>query len=153
MKIEIKGEEEIAATPERLWVALNDPDTLTRCIPGCKSMTESGPDAYAVVMNLKVAAVGGSFDGAIALTDKVEPRTCTITVSGGGTLGNGKGTAGFEIVPTDTGSNLVYRGEGEVGGLVAGVGQRILGSVSKMLIKQFFTALKKEIVAENEAAR
>ncbi len=153
MKLDIGGEEEIAASHEALWVALNDPDVLTRCIPGCKAMVETGPDAYAVTMQLKVAAVGGSFDGAIALSDKVEPSTCMITVSGGGTLGNGKGEARFEIVPIDADrSRLVYGGVGEIGGLVAGVGQRILGSVSKLLVKQFFTALRKEFAGAGNAA-
>lgn len=152
MKLDIGGEETIQATQQALWIALNDPDVLTRCIPGCKQMTETGPDTYTVTMQLKVAAVGGSFEGEIALSDKIAPSICVITVSGGGTLGNGKGDARFEIVPIDEStSRLVYNGVGEVGGLVAGVGQRILGSVSKMLIKQFFTALRKEFAIGAEA--
>lgn len=153
MKLDIGGEEDVAASQEALWIALNDPAVLTRCIPGCKAMTETAPDSYTVTMQLKVAAVGGTFEGAIALADKTAPRTCVITVSGAGTLGNGKGEARFEIVPLDAGrSRLVYNGVGEVGGLVAGVGQRILGSVSKHLIGKFFTALRKEFADAGQAA-
>jgi carbon monoxide dehydrogenase subunit G len=148
MKLDIGGEQEIAAAPDALWVALNDPMVLTRCIPGCKEMIETAPDAYKVLLQLKVASVGGSFEGAISLADKVAPRTCMISVSGAGTLGAGKGEARFEIVPIDAEtSRLVYHGEGEIGGLVAGVGQRILGGVSKHLIGRFFTALRKEFGA------
>jgi uncharacterized protein len=145
VKLDIGGNEAIPASVEALWVALNDPKVLTRCIPGCKTMTEIAPDAYKVEMQLRVAAVGGSFEGEISLSDKQAPKTCNIKVSGAGTLGHGNGTARFEIEPDgENGSQLVYKGTGEIGGLVAGVGQRILASVSKHLIGRFFVALRKE---------
>lgn len=147
MKLDIAGGETIQTDVESLWKALNDPAVLTRCIPGCKAMTETAPDAYRVDMQLRVAAVGGSFEGEIALSDKEPPRTCRISVSGAGSLGHGNGEAKFEITPQDDGCLLTYEGVGEVGGLVAGVGQRILGSVSKHLIGRFFTALRKEFDA------
>ncbi|MGY3617159.1 SRPBCC family protein [Bradyrhizobium sp. USDA 10063] len=144
MKLEIGGSETIPASVDALWIALNDPIVLTRCIPGCRSMTEIAPDAYKVEMQLRVAAVGGSFEGEISLHDKEAPKVCGIKVSGAGSLGHGNGTARFEIEPDGEGSKLIYRGTGEIGGLVAGVGQRILSSVSKHLIGRFFTALRKE---------
>ena len=145
MKLDIGGNETIPAPVEALWVALNDPKVLTRCVPGCKSMTEIAPDAYKVDMQLKVAAVGGSFEGEISLSDKAAPKSCSFKVSGAGTLGHGNGIARFEIVPDgENGSRLIYKGTGEIGGLVAGVGQRILASVSKHLIGRFFVALRKE---------
>jgi carbon monoxide dehydrogenase subunit G len=108
-------------------------------------MVEIGPDAYKVDMQLKVAAVGGSFEGEISLSDKQAPQTCSIKVSGAGTLGHGNGMARFELEPDgENGSRLIYKGSGEIGGLVAGVGQRILASVSKHLIGRFFVALRKE---------
>lgn len=144
MKLDIAGSERIDTGIESLWTALNDPAVLTRCIPGCKAMTETAPDAYKVDMQLRVAAVGGSFEGEISLADKEPPRNCRITVSGAGSLGHGSGEARFELTPQEGGCLLSYQGTGEVGGLVAGVGQRILGSVSKHLIGRFFAALRKE---------
>jgi uncharacterized protein len=145
MKLDIGGEETIQASFEQLWTALNDPLVLTRCIPGCKTMTEIAPDAYKVEMQMRVAAVGGSFEGEISLFDKEPPKTCSIKVSGAGTLGHGNGTAKFELIPEGPNvSRLTFQGVGEIGGLVAGVGQRILSSVSKHLVGKFFTALRKE---------
>jgi len=145
VKLDIGGNETIPTSVEALWVALNDPAVLTRCVPGCKSMTEIAPDSYKVDMQLRVAAVGGSFEGEIQLSDKDAPKSCSIRVSGAGTLGHGNGTARFDIEPDGEGtSRLVYKGTGEIGGLVAGVGQRILASVSKHLIGRFFVALRKE---------
>ena len=115
MKLDIGGNEIIPAPVEALWVALNDPKVLTRCVPGCKSMTEIAPDAYKVDMQLKVAAVGGSFEGEISLSDKDAPRTCSIKVSGAGTLGHGNGIARFEIEPDgENASRLIYKGTGEI---------------------------------------
>lgn len=145
MKLDIGGTETISAPIETLWKALNDPQVLTRCVPGCKSMTETSPDTYKLEMQLRVAAVSGSFEGEIALYDKDAPKTCCIKVSGAGTLGHGNGIARFEITPSGAQvSCLTYQGVGEIGGLVAGVGQRILSSVSKHLIGRFFVALRKE---------
>lgn len=153
MKLDIGGSEVIQAPVEVLWAALNDPVVLTRCVPGCKSMTETAPDAYKVDMQLRVAAVGGSFEGEIALSDKDAPKSCSIKVSGAGTLGHGNGSARFELTPDGpNATTLKYQGIGEIGGLVAGVGQRILGSVSKHLIGKFFTALRKEFEAPAQGA-
>ena len=151
MKLDIGGEETIRATVEQLWSALNDPLVLTRCIPGCKTMTEIAPDNYNVEMQLRVAAVGSSFEGEISLFDKAPPNACSIRVSGAGTLGHGNGSATFEIIPEGPDAcRLKFQGVGEIGGLVAGVGQRILTSVSKHLVGKFFTTLRKEF--ENPVA-
>jgi carbon monoxide dehydrogenase subunit G len=115
-------------------------------------MTETSPDSYKVEMQLRVAAVGGTFEGAVSLSDKDEPKSCNIQVSGSGSIGHGTGTARFDIEPDGNGAKLIYKGNGEIGGLVAGVGQRILSSVSKHLIGRFFVALRKEFEAENKAA-
>jgi uncharacterized protein len=145
MKLDIGGEETIQCSVEQLWSALNDPLVLTRCIPGCKAMVETSPDNYKVEMQLRVAAVGGSFEGEISLFDKVPPNTCSIKVWGAGTLGHGNGSATFEITPEGPNiCRLKFQGVGEIGGLVAGVGQRILTSVSKHLVGKFFTTLRKE---------
>lgn len=145
MKLDIGGQEVVAAPVEALLASLN---AATVRIPGCRSMTEVAPDWYKVEMQLRVAAVGGSFEGEVALHGKDEPRTSRLTVSGGGTLGNGNGEARFTIEPQADGASLLtYQGSGEIGGLVAGVGQRVLGSVSKHLVGKFFTAFRKEFDA------
>jgi carbon monoxide dehydrogenase subunit G len=153
VKLDIGGVETIRVPVEALWKALNDPVVLTRCIPGCKTMTEIAPDAYKVEMQLRVAAVGGSFEGEISLSDKAPPQACSINVSGAGTLGHGNGSARLEIAPDGSdAARLTFQGGGEIGGLVAGVGQRILSSVSKHLVGRFFVALRKELETPAEGA-
>jgi carbon monoxide dehydrogenase subunit G len=148
MKLDIGGEETFETSVEALWRALNDPVVLQKCIPGCKEMIPEGEDKFKLILNLKVASVGGSFEGAIALTDKQPPTHCKISVSGSGTLGHGNGEATFSLNTAESGgATMTYAGEGEIGGLVAGVGQRILKGVAKHLIKQFFTVLRREMAA------
>ena len=145
MKLDIGGKEVIAAPLERVWTNVNDPAFLSRCIPGCREMRELSPDKYAVQMDLKVASVGGSFAGEIALSDKAAPQACRIAISGSGTLGHGTGEARFTLEPAQNGTLLVYEGAGEIGGLVAGVGQRVLRGVSKHLIGKFFKSVRSEL--------
>jgi hypothetical protein len=150
MKLDIGGEETFALPVEALWAALNDPAVLKACIPGCKEMIADGEDRYRIVLNLKVASVGGSFEGEIALSDKVPPTQCRIRVAGSGTLGHGSGAASFSLAPAPEGTTMRYSGEGEIGGLVAGVGQRILKGVAKHLIGQFFTSLRRAVTAPTQ---
>ena len=154
MKLDIGGDETIPASVGALWVALNDPQVLTRCIPGCKTMTEIAPDTYKVEMQLRVAAVGGSFEGrdravrqgaAEAATSRCRARAPSVTATA---------RRGSRSSPTArTASKLIYKGTGEIGGLVAGVGQRILASVSKHLIGRFFMALRKEFESADQRVR
>jgi len=145
MRLDIGGTQRIEAPIERLWASLNDPVFLTRCIPGCRSMQEIAPDRYAVRLDLKVASVGGSFEGNIGLSEKASPESCRIAVSGSGTLGHGSGDARFRLEPTEAGTLLIYEGSGEIGGLVAGVGQRVLRGVAKHLVAKFITAVRSEL--------
>jgi uncharacterized protein len=152
MKLDIGGDEMFECTVEALWRALNDPAVLKNCIPGCKDMFVEGGDRFKLMLNLKVASVGGSFEGEISLSDKIPPTQCKIAVSGSGTLGQGSGGAMFLLAVQPGGTLMRYTGEGEIGGLVAGVGQRILKGVSKYLIGQFFTALRREIAVQTPAS-
>ena len=148
MKLDIGGEERFDAPLHTVWEAVNDPAVLQKCIPGCKEMIAEGEDRFRLVLNLKVASVGGSFEGAITLSDKVAPTECRIAVTGSGTLGHGEGSATFSLAPSDDGGTVMrYGGEGEIGGLVAGVGQRILKGVAKHLVGQFFAGLRREFAA------
>jgi carbon monoxide dehydrogenase subunit G len=151
VKLDIGGQEKIEAPLERVWASLNDPAFLTRCIPGCRSMQEVAPDQYTVQLDLKVASVGGSFEGKIGLSDKLPPEHCRISVSGSGTLGHGTGDAKFSLAPADGGTLLTYEGAGEIGGLVAGVGQRVLRGVSKHLIGKFIKAARDELAGASAA--
>src|SRR5258708_22270493 len=104
-------------------------------------MTEIAPDAYKVEMQLRVAAVGGSFEGEIALSDKAPPKACSIKVSGAGTLGHGNGSARFEIAPDGAeASRLTFQGAGEIGGAGCRACERTFSSVVDDLVGPIFAS-------------
>ncbi len=145
MKLNFSGKETIDVAPQTLWDVLIDPEILQMVVPGCREMRATSEAEYIMALDLKVAAVGGSFEGKIALLDMPPPARCQITVSGEGTLGTGTGTASVMIADEGGGkSTISYQADGDVGGLVAGVGQRVLLGVTKHLTRQFFTSLKKQ---------
>ncbi len=143
MKVKLSGSEIIEVVPEQLWNAIIDPSILKKCIPGCEDVIEISEGKYSMKLNLKVGAVGGSFEGKISLSNLQPPEKCLLNISGSGSLGTGSGIAKIEISSyNNTNSNIVYDAEGEVGGLVAGVGQRILYGVARHLIKKFFSEIR-----------
>ena len=150
MKLKLSGSEKIDVSSEFLWNAIIDPKVLKKCIPGCTEMHEVAKGEYKIVLNLKVGAVGGSFNGKVKLSEQNPPIACKLHLSGGGTLGTGKGFAKIIIDEKVKGTSLMsYEGQGEVGGLVAGVGQRVLLSVAKHLVKKFFSSFKINLSKNN----
>ena len=148
MNLNLNGTESFQTSPSGLWGSVINPAVLQRSIPGCISMDELAPGEYTITLELKVAAVGGNFKGNVKLSEMNPPNSCLINVSGNGTLGIGKGTARVTITASqDDAAQITYEADGEVSGLVAGVGQRVLLGVAKHLVRQFFTALKKELEA------
>ena len=147
MKLKLSGSETIDVSSKFLWNAIIDPKILKECIPGCHEMNEVANGEYKILLNLKVGAVGGSFDGKVKLSDQNPPISCKLHLSGGGTLGTGIGFANIIIDEKVKGTSLMsYEGEGEVGGLVAGVGQRVLLGVAKHLVKKFFSSFKTNLL-------
>ena len=143
MNLKMSGSEIIDTSPINLWQAILDANVLKGCIPGCQEMQQVRESDYNLKLNLKVGAVGGTFDASIKLSELNKPKFCKLNLSGGGSLGNGKGVAKITIEQKSIDSSLLYyETEGEVSGLVAGVGQRVVLGVAKHLAKKFFTSLR-----------
>jgi hypothetical protein len=124
---------------------LLDPGALKNCVPGCETLTPTGPDQYEATMKVGVAAIRGSYKGTIRITEKQEPASYQLMVEGRGGPGFVKGTAQIQLVDQGQSTLVNVQGDGQVGGTVAGVGQRMLGGVAKMLMGQFFDCLKKQL--------
>jgi carbon monoxide dehydrogenase subunit G len=140
--MKVEGTYSFPAPPQKVWDLLLDPESLKSCIPGCESLTVAGPDRWDAMMKVGVAAVRGTYKGKVAIVDKQEPSTYTLQVEGSGGPGFVKGTARVTLTPEGEGTRVGVDGDGQVGGPVAGVGQRMLGGVAKMLLNQFFDCLK-----------
>ena len=139
--MKIEGAHEISAPRQRVWDAFLDPELLRQAIPGCDRLEAIGPDEYKATMKVGVAAVKGTFEGKVRLTDKQPPDTYKMGVEGSGGPGFVRGEAAITLTDTAGGTRVAYNADVQVGGLIAGVGQRMLGGVSKMMADQFFNRM------------
>jgi carbon monoxide dehydrogenase subunit G len=146
MALEMKGEYALPVGQAELWRLLNDPDVLAKIIPGCNTVRALGPDRYEMGMKLQVGSISGEYMGNVAISEQEEPMHYVLAVEGQGSIGFMKGSAAFDLEAKGEGGSLLrYAGSAEVGGVVAGVGQRVLSGVAKYLAGRFFKALEKHI--------
>jgi carbon monoxide dehydrogenase subunit G len=145
--MKIEGSYDIPAPQQKVWAAFLDPNTLAKAIPGCEGLEEVGPGEYKAVMKVGVAAIKGTFEGRVKLMDLDPPNRYRMSVEGKGGPGFLRGEAAMSLTPIETGTRVSYDADVQVGGLIASVGQRMLGGVSKMLLDQFFTRMS-ELLAE-----
>src|SRR5919204_4888757 len=140
--MKVEGTYSFPAPPQKVWDLLLDPESLRSCIPGCESLTETSPDHWDAVMKVGVAAIKGTYKGKVAIVDKQAPQQYTLEVEGSGGPGFVKGTAKISLASEADGTRVAVDGDGQVGGMLAGVGQRMLPGVAKMLMNQFFECLR-----------
>ena len=142
--MKIEGTQELHAPRERVYAALTDPQVLQRCIPGCESLEKSGDDSYAVTIKAGIGAIKGTFKGNVHLEDMRAPEHYRIVVDGKGGPGFVKGSGDFDLEDTGDATLIRYTGELQVGGAIAGIGQRMIEGAAKMMAARFFKALDTE---------
>lgn len=136
--MKIEGSHDIQAPRAKVWDAFLNPEQLRQAIPGCEKLEAIGPDEFRATMKVGVAAVKGTFEGKVKLTEKAPPNSYRMAVEGSGSPGFVRGDTVITLTDIDGGTRVAYSADVQVGGLIAGVGQRMLGGVSKMLADQFF---------------
>ena len=137
--MQINGETIIAASPEAVWRALNDPDVLRQCIPGCESLDKVSDTEFKATVSTKIGPMQTRFNGAVTLTDLNPPHGYTISGSGsGGVAGSAKGGAKVRLEPVPEGTKLHWDVDAQVSGKLAQLGSRLIEGVAKMLSGQFF---------------
>lgn len=136
------------AKRERVWQALIDPAVLQRSIPGCEQLEKSGENSYAATLRAGVGSIKGLFKGNVRLEDMRPPEHYRIVVDGKGQPGFLKGAGDLDLEENAGATIIKYAGDVQVGGTIAGVGQRMIEGAAKMMIAQFFTALEAEAQTE-----
>ncbi len=144
--MEMQGQRTLAATQQQAWDALNDPEMLKACIPGCEKFEPAGDNAYNVTTALKIGPVAARFTGKVQLTDIEPPRAYRLNFDAqGGVAGFGKGQSSVELIPTDGGCELHYTVQSTVGGKIAQLGQRLIDGAAKSLADDFFKRFDAEL--------
>ncbi|MCR6500747.1 carbon monoxide dehydrogenase subunit G [Shinella sp. CPCC 101442] len=137
--MDMTGEERIAAPRDAVWAALNDPDILRACIPGCQSLTMKSPTELEATVKIKIGPVSASFSGEVTLSNLNPPESYTISGEGkGGIAGFAKGGADVRLTEDGDGTILSYDVKAQIGGKLAQLGSRLIDSSSKKLATQFF---------------
>jgi len=137
-----------------VWAALMDPGVLSTALPGGEAMEQVGDNEYRASMNVKIGPVQGRFDGKISLSDIVPLQQYTMKVDGQGAPGFVSGEGTLFLEDNDGGSTLLrYGGDVQVGGRIAGVGQRLIESTARSLTRQGLTALDQALAAPAPADR
>ncbi len=144
--MEITGIQVLTAPRQKVWDALNDPDTLKQCLPGCESVEKVGSDEFKVVMVSAIGPLRARFNGTLRMTDATPPSSCTMVFDGqGGAVGFGKGSSTVTLVEVAEGTELSYTAQAQIGGKLAQVGSRLIDSVARKMADDFFKAFKRHL--------
>ena len=136
------------APRDRVFKALTDPAVLQRCIPGCERLEKTAENSYSVTLRAGVGSIKGVFTGNVRLEDVQPPSHFRMMIDGKGQPGFLKGSGELDLEERDGLTVVNYKGDVQVGGTIAGVGQRMIQGAAKMMAAQFFTAIEAEAKAE-----
>lgn len=138
--MEMTGEQRLPAPREAVWAALNDPDVLKQCIPGCEEIQKTSDTEMTAKVSAKVGPVSAKFTGAVTLSDMDPPNGYTISGEGkGGVAGFAKGSAKVGLTPDGDGTLLRYEVNASVGGKLAQIGARLIDATAKKMAEEFFS--------------
>ena len=147
--MKVQGSYAFEADIRTVWDSLLSPDTLAGCIPGCDSIAPAGEDAYEIALTVRVAAVSGAYKGRVSIENKRHLESYRMVVTGSGRGGSVRGAGDLRFSESNGKTVVEVEGDTQVTGIVARVGQRLLGGASRMMMNQFFDCLKTKV--ENTA--
>jgi carbon monoxide dehydrogenase subunit G len=143
--MKLEGAYDVPAPRQKVWEAFLDPKQLKKAIPGCEKLEAIGPDEYKATMKIGVGGVKGTFEGKVRLSDKKPPESYKLAVEGSGGPGFIRGETVISLAEAEGGTRVSYTADVQVGGLIASVGQRMLGGVSKMMADKFFNNMSEQL--------
>lgn len=150
--MEMTGEYKIPAPRQQVWEALNDPEVLATCIPGCQELNKESDTELSATVKSKVGPVSATFKGKVTLSDIDAPNGYKISGEGtGGVAGFAKGGAEVKLVDDGDGTLLTYTATGQVGGKLAQIGSRLIDSTAKKMANEFFGKFADVVGGDNAA--
>lgn len=150
--MEMLGNRSLPITQQQAWEALNDPETLKKCIPGCDKFEPSGDNEYTVALAVKIGPVSAKFNGKVRLADITPPDSYKLSFEGqGGVAGFAKGSSSVSLKPVADAQapacELDYTVQAQVGGKIAQLGQRLIDGAAKSTADDFFKRFEAEMQA------
>jgi carbon monoxide dehydrogenase subunit G len=146
--MKLEGEYIFDGPREEVWQIVRDPEVLATALPGTQSLEQVSENEYAGKMHVRIGPVSGVFAGKVVVSDEVPPESCTLTVEGRGAPGFGNGTGYIQLFEQEDGRTLLkYEGDLQVGGRIAGVGQRLIDTASRSMLGQGLESLNNALQA------
>jgi len=146
--MQLTGNHVLAATPSRVWAMLMDPDVLAKVVPGISALNQISPNAFQSTISLKIGPVGGSFTGNLQLEDLQPEESFTLKAQQNSKIGNANAVVKIQLEPSaNQQTEIHFDGDVKLTGVLATMGQRVVGGVANTLTQQFFKNLEKEIAA------
>jgi uncharacterized protein len=153
MSMKMQGEVLLPADRDRVWAALNDPEVLKACIPGCQELEKVSDTEFRATAKVSVGPVKATFKGAVTLSDLDPPNGYTITGEGqGGVAGFATGGAKVRLDDADGGTRMTYDVDARVGGKLAQLGGRLINGVAKKFADEFFANFAKMLAPAKNVA-
>ncbi|HEY7483030.1 MAG TPA: carbon monoxide dehydrogenase subunit G [Streptosporangiaceae bacterium] len=150
--MKINGSATVAAPVPRVWDALRDPAVLVQTIPGCRRLETVGADTYDMTITAGVASIKGTYVGRVALSEPDPPHSFVLRAQGQGAPGTVEATVAIRLSENGAGTEIAYDADTVVGGMIGGVGQRMVGAAAKRTAAEFFTAVERVLTAPAEEA-
>ena len=148
--MKVSGSYPVPVSEERAYALLQDPAILTKCMPGCEGLDRVAENEYAMRMKMVLASISGQFAGKVKISDANPPTSFRLLVEGSGKIGFMKGDGLLTLSPTSAGTSVQFDGDVQVGGTIDSVGQRLLDTTARMLIRKFFDRLAVEAAAPQD---
>jgi uncharacterized protein len=147
--MQLTGKHAVNTAPEKVWAMLMDTDTLARIVPGITRLEKTGDNTFKSVLEIKLGPVSGSFTGNLQLEEITEQKDFTLKVQQNSKIGNASAVIKIDLLQIDTGqTEISFNGDVRMTGLLANMGQRVMGGVANTLTKQFFANFEKELKAQ-----
>jgi uncharacterized protein len=150
--MQLKGNETVNAAPSRVWVLLMDPSSLAKLVPGISKLEKISENTFKSLLNIKIGPVSTSFAGKLWLEDIITEKSFTLRAQQDSKIGNANTAVKIELVAAgDKQTEVIFNGDVKLSGMLASMGQRIVGGVANTVTKQFFNNLEKELtIKENQ---
>jgi carbon monoxide dehydrogenase subunit G len=145
--VKVAGVYSVPAVQERAYALLQDPGVLARCMPGCERMDRLTENEYAMQLKMVLASIKGLFEGKVRVAEPNPPESFRLILEGAGKIGFMRGDGLLRLSRAEAGTVVQFEGDVQVGGTIASVGQRLLDTTARMLIKRFFDRFTSEVSA------
>ena len=143
--MDIAGSYTFNASRDRVWQLMMDPKAIASCIPGCEELVPDGEDRYHAKITIGMAAITGTYEGTVVISDRIDQQSYKLSVEGQGRAGFVQGGAAITL-REDSGATIVdVTGTVETGGTIARLGQRLIGSAAKMMQDRFFACMQRKV--------